>query len=60
VLQAEIKDILSDEILFGKLRKGGRVSLDIGNDKPVFDFNAASLLSSPKSKERVLEPETVK
>lgn len=38
VLQIELKNILSDEILFGKLQKGGSVSLDLENDKPAFSF----------------------
>ncbi|MFH2047624.1 MAG: AAA family ATPase [Pseudomonadota bacterium] len=38
VLQLEIKDVLSDEILFGKLKKGGSVVLDIENEKPAFSF----------------------
>jgi ATP-dependent Clp protease ATP-binding subunit ClpA len=38
VLQTEIKDILSDEILFGKLQKGGSVGLYLSGDKPSFDF----------------------
>ncbi len=38
VLQTEIKDILSDEILFGKLQKGGSISLDLEKDKPSFEF----------------------
>ena len=42
VLQTEIKDILSDEILFGKLQKGGSVSLDLFGDKPSFDFVQAN------------------
>jgi ATP-dependent Clp protease ATP-binding subunit ClpA len=33
VIQTEIKDVLADEILFGKLEKGGAVQLDMkGND----------------------------
>jgi ATP-dependent Clp protease ATP-binding subunit ClpA len=39
VLQTEIKDILSDEILFGKLEKGGRVHIDVEDDKLVFSYN---------------------
>jgi ATP-dependent Clp protease ATP-binding subunit ClpA len=32
LLQTEIKDILSDEILFGQLEKGGRVFVDVEDD----------------------------
>ncbi len=39
VIQAEIKDKLSDEILFGQLQKGGLVSLDLADDQLIFDFS---------------------
>jgi ATP-dependent Clp protease ATP-binding subunit ClpA len=39
VLQTEIKDTLSDEILFGKLEKGGKVYIDVEDDKLVFRYN---------------------
>ena len=32
VIQTNIKDVLADEILFGKLEKGGNVRLDVGDD----------------------------
>ncbi len=38
LIQAEIKDILSDEILFGKLVKGGHVHVDVLDDKLTFEF----------------------
>ncbi len=38
VIQTEIKDALSDEILFGRMQKGGEVSIDLQEDKLVFDF----------------------
>ena len=38
VIQSEIKDSLSDEILFGKLNNGGHVALDLEDDKLTFDF----------------------
>jgi ATP-dependent Clp protease ATP-binding subunit ClpA len=38
VIQTEIKDKLSDEILFGQLQSGGLVSLDLAEDQLVFDF----------------------
>jgi ATP-dependent Clp protease ATP-binding subunit ClpA len=38
VIQTEIKDKLSDEILFGQLQNGGLVSLDLADDQLVFDF----------------------
>jgi ATP-dependent Clp protease ATP-binding subunit ClpA len=39
VIQTALKDPLSNEILFGKLRKGGEVFVDIKGDKLVFDFS---------------------
>ena len=38
LIQTEIKDILSDEILFGGLVKGGEVFINEVNDKLNFDF----------------------
>ncbi|MFC1811621.1 ATP-dependent Clp protease ATP-binding subunit ClpA [Thermodesulfobacteriota bacterium] len=38
LLQTEIKDTLSDEILFGRLTKGGTVFIDIENDKLTFNY----------------------
>lgn len=38
LVQREIKDALADEILFGKLRDGGKVKIELKDDKLVFDF----------------------
>jgi ATP-dependent Clp protease ATP-binding subunit ClpA len=38
LLQKEIKDLLSDQILFGRLEKGGKIRVDIENDKLVFTY----------------------
>jgi len=38
LIQTDIKDPLSDEILFGKLENGGKVFVDIQEDKPVFRY----------------------
>ncbi|MBW2634787.1 MAG: ATP-dependent Clp protease ATP-binding subunit ClpA [Deltaproteobacteria bacterium] len=38
LLQSEIKDHLSDEILFGRLEKGGKVVVDVKKDKIVFAY----------------------
>ncbi len=32
VIQREIKDALADSVLFGELQKGGRVTVDVGDD----------------------------
>ncbi len=39
LIQTDIKDKLSDELLFGKLEKGGRVLVDVGDDALTFDFS---------------------
>lgn len=38
LIQKEIKDTLSNEILFGRLEKGGDVFIDLENDRLTFDF----------------------
>jgi ATP-dependent Clp protease ATP-binding subunit ClpA len=37
IIQTEIKDVLSEEILFGKLKKGGKVFIDFADGR--FDFS---------------------
>ena len=39
LIQKEIKDVLSEEVLFGKLMKGGKVNIDLDNNKLVFDYS---------------------
>ena len=39
LMQTEIKDPLSDEILFGKLEKGGQVLIDVADDVLQFQFS---------------------
>jgi ATP-dependent Clp protease ATP-binding subunit ClpA len=39
VIQTEIKNGLSDAILFGRLQKGGDVALDLADDKITFRFD---------------------
>lgn len=36
LIQTEIKDVLSDQILFGRLAKGGEISVGLKNDKLIF------------------------
>ncbi|MCD6184732.1 MAG: ATP-dependent Clp protease ATP-binding subunit ClpA [Deltaproteobacteria bacterium] len=43
LLQKEIKDILSDQILFGQLEKGGNVYIDLKDDKLAFSYNRHAL-----------------
>ncbi|MFP4348686.1 MAG: AAA family ATPase [Desulfococcaceae bacterium] len=39
VIQTEIKDRLSDEILFGRLEKGGEVFVDVGDEGLIFHLD---------------------
>jgi len=39
VIQKEIKDVLTDEILFGRLTGGGEVFVKIKDDKPFFTYS---------------------
>ncbi len=39
LLQTEIKDLLSEQILFGRLEKGGRVSVDVKEDRLDFVYD---------------------
>ncbi len=40
LIQSEIKDKLSDEILFGKLENGGTLTIDIADDALIFAYDA--------------------
>ena len=39
VIQTRIKDVLADEILFGRLEKGGGVELDMEGEELVFEYS---------------------
>ncbi|RJQ55181.1 MAG: ATP-dependent Clp protease ATP-binding subunit ClpA [Nitrospiraceae bacterium] len=39
LLQKEVKDLLSEEILFGRLMKGGKVNIDTDNNKLSFNYH---------------------
>ena len=39
LIQTEISDALSDEILFARLKGGGRVSISLENDRLTFDYS---------------------
>jgi ATP-dependent Clp protease ATP-binding subunit ClpA len=39
LIQTEIKDVLSEEVLFGKLFKGGKVYIDLDKDKLTFNYS---------------------
>ncbi|GBD98377.1 ATP-dependent Clp protease ATP-binding subunit ClpA [bacterium BMS3Abin07] len=38
LIQTDIKDVLSEEILFGKLKKGGMVHIDLREDRLIFEY----------------------
>jgi ATP-dependent Clp protease ATP-binding subunit ClpA len=42
VVQAEVRDRLTDEILFGQLEHGGTVSIGLADDHLTFEFQAAA------------------
>jgi ATP-dependent Clp protease ATP-binding subunit ClpA len=47
LIQTEIKRVLADEILFGKLRDGGRVEIDAGNGEIGFKYTASDPATPP-------------
>ncbi|MBU4001443.1 MAG: ATP-dependent Clp protease ATP-binding subunit ClpA [Proteobacteria bacterium] len=48
VIQTDIKDVLSDKILFGKLEKGGHVAVSVKDDKLSFQFKTKAAGSKGK------------
>ena len=55
LIQTEIKDVLSDEILFGRLDKGGNVFIDVENEKLIFIYDAKTSLSEDIMASETLE-----
>ncbi|MBC6416342.1 MAG: ATP-dependent Clp protease ATP-binding subunit ClpA [Rhodospirillales bacterium] len=62
VIQEHIKQALAEELLFGRLTKGGVVRIGIEDDRPVFTYpETVKALPGPKdNNEEILEPETVR
>jgi len=58
VIQTEIKDTLSDEILFGRMQKGGEVGIDLKDDELVFNYGLVER-KSELSRSRNTENEAV-
>jgi ATP-dependent Clp protease ATP-binding subunit ClpA len=52
IIQEHIKKPLAEELLFGKLTKGGVVRVDIKNGKAVFDYPEASHKRAGKSEKK--------
>jgi ATP-dependent Clp protease ATP-binding subunit ClpA len=57
VIQAEVRDRLTDEILFGRLEQGGTVAIGLEGEALTFTFDPPSvpLPPEPPKKQRVPE-----
>jgi ATP-dependent Clp protease ATP-binding subunit ClpA len=55
LIQTDIKDHISDQILFGKLEKGGIISVDLDDEKLTFSYSGESL----ENLADLIEPTTV-
>jgi ATP-dependent Clp protease ATP-binding subunit ClpA len=58
VIQTEVRDRLTDEILFGRLEQGGTVSIGLEGDALTFSFEPPSVVApppEPPKKQRVPE-----
>jgi len=55
LIQTEIKRVLADEILFGRLREGGNVFIDEGNGELTFEYTKTGE-SSPTPQDEVPSP----
>ena len=42
LIQTEIKDRLSEEVLFGRLSKGGRVTISLKDDRLSFEYSPSN------------------
>ncbi len=60
LIQTEITQVLSEEILFGKLEKGGSVTINEKDEKLVFDYHEPEPpkvdLDKPKAKKEITSP----
>ncbi len=57
LIQTEIKRVLADEILFGRLQNGGRVEIDESEGKLLFSYSELPASEIRKSASKVQEPE---
>jgi ATP-dependent Clp protease ATP-binding subunit ClpA len=48
LIENEIARVLADDVLFGKLTKGGRVVVDLDGDKLSFAYPAAETTAPPE------------
>jgi ATP-dependent Clp protease ATP-binding subunit ClpA len=56
VIQTEIKDALADELLFGRLTNGGKLTIDFDGTKLVFHCEGTPALTPPAKRKRNLLP----
>lgn len=49
LIQRELKDPLADEILFGKLKQGGKVKVELKDGKLNFDILSAVKAARPET-----------
>jgi ATP-dependent Clp protease ATP-binding subunit ClpA len=49
LIQSDVRDPLTDEILFGRLEKGGTVTIGLEGEKLSFSFESAPVPASPPS-----------
>jgi len=40
VIQKEVRDVLTDQILFGALEQGGTATIDVADDRPTFAYDS--------------------
>ena len=57
LIQTDIKRVLADEILFGRLRDGGRVEIDVRDGELVFAYTPSAEGAGQPSAEEALEEE---
>jgi ATP-dependent Clp protease ATP-binding subunit ClpA len=49
LIESEIARVLADEVLFGRLTKGGKVSVDMVDGKLAFDYSEAAAAAPPET-----------
>ena len=47
VIQQEVKRPLADEVLFGRLKDGGRVTIDVVDDQLTFEYGPVKAPPAP-------------
>ena len=52
VIQEHVKRQMSEEVLFGKLENGGRVTVDVKDDEVVFEYEEPARPQKPKKRGR--------